>query len=123
MEWTPFSEMQLSSLIADAECAMTPAARALWELCKVRPTKWQSHPWGDLGGGFWVVGIIGQRVVWYNDIEGGFNFSRYDTPGHIAEYLCNQDELQHTMYFLIQMLETGETPGRFGPPQPVSGLG
>jgi hypothetical protein len=119
MEWSPFDEPALSSLMAEEESALTPAARALWNLIRVRPVKWQFHPWGDPCGGFWVVGIIGELVIWYNEIEDGFNLSRYDVPGVIADYWCNQDELQHTICGLLRLLETGEWPVRLGPPQPI----
>ena len=29
-------------------------------------------------GVFWVVGLIGRTVIWYNDIEEGFNRSAFD---------------------------------------------
>ena len=38
---------------------------------------WASHPYGDLGGGFWVVALLGETVVWFNDIEDGFNRSHF----------------------------------------------
>ena len=46
-----------------------------------------------MGGGFWVVAVIGDRCFWYNDIEDGFNISRYQAMGQIDEYGCNQTEL------------------------------
>jgi hypothetical protein len=73
-----------------------------------------------MGGGFWVVAIMGERVVWFNDIEEGFNLSRYNEPGVIAEYWCNQDELNHTMSAMMHFIETGEGPIRVGPPPGVS---
>ena len=120
MEWMPLGEAELLRLIADALAIMEPPARSLWNLICVRPVKWALHPWGDMGGGFWVVGIIGQQVIWYNDIEDGFNMSRYDAPGEIAEYWCNQDELNHTIQALLHQIETGEALGKFGPPKPLA---
>jgi hypothetical protein len=119
MEWAPINDLELASEIAHGESLMDPPARALWNLIRIRPVKWQLPPWGDLGGGFWIVCIIGERVIWYNDIEDGFNLSRYDLPGIIAEYRCNQDELQHTVNALLRQIETGEPPMKLGPPQPL----
>jgi len=116
MDWEPCSEAELEKLIADSVAAMHAPARSLWDLVRIQPAKWQLHPWGDGGDGFWVVGILGQQVVWYNDIEDGFNVSRYEALGVIAEYWCNKDELHHTMAALLQQVQTGEAPGRFGPP-------
>jgi hypothetical protein len=120
MDWTPLSEGEVTSLIASAVAVMGPPARSLWSLMQVRPVKWQLHPWGDRGGGFWVVGIIGQQVVWYNDIEGGFNLSRYDGPGEIAEYWCNQDELNHIMQAVLHQIQTGKAPVKLGPAEPLT---
>jgi hypothetical protein len=121
MHWTPLSEDELATLIADAVSIMEPQARCLWDLIRVPAEKWAQHPWGDQGGGFWVVAIVGMQVVRYNDIEGGFNVSRYTTPGVINNYWCNQDELQHTIYSLLRQIKTGESLGRFGPPGSAAG--
>jgi len=59
---------------------------------RIEPTKWQCPPWGDEGGGFWVVAIRNGMVTWYNDIEEGFNESRFVKEGTISEYGCNQDD-------------------------------
>ncbi|AXR70199.1 hypothetical protein DPV73_18930 [Leptospira mayottensis] len=64
-----------------------------WNLIQVYPTKWKEKSYGQAGGGFWVVAIIGERVIWFNDIEYGFNISRYSEYELIDEYWCNQDEL------------------------------
>ena len=110
MKWTPLGETELSTRIAEGIGVMEPQARSLWNLIRVRPVKWELHPWGDEGGGFWIVGILGTQVVWFNDIEDGFNVSCYETPGVIAEYRCNQDELHHTMHALLRQIEMREVP-------------
>jgi hypothetical protein len=98
---------------------MSAPALALWEAIRIPPIKWRLSPWGNKGGGFWVVGILGRRVIWFNDIEDGFNVSHYDSPGVIAEYLCDQDELHHTVCRLMELLQTGIECPHCGPPQPV----
>jgi hypothetical protein len=120
MEWTPLNEETLAAMIADAVILMEPHASCLWDLMRIPPAKWALSPWGDLGGGFWVVGIIAMRVVWFNDIEDGFNVSRYTTPGLIDEYWCNQSELQHTIHSLLRQIETGVTFGKSGPPEALA---
>lgn len=42
---------------------------------------------------FWVVALVGQECVWYNDIEDGFNISRYAEMGLIGGYRCEQADL------------------------------
>ncbi len=117
--WQPISENALLAMIVTAETAMEPSALALWERIRIRPVKWALTPWGDLGGGFWVVAVAGQECVWFNDIEDGFNTSRFKAFGRIADYWCNQDELHHTMYFLVQRAETDAPQFKLGPPEPL----
>jgi len=79
--------------------------------------KWQENTYGAMGGGFWVVAIYGSTVVWYNDIEDGFNQSKWTTPGTIDEYWCNQTELQDV---IGEKLEVTIPSWRCGPPEPIS---
>jgi hypothetical protein len=99
--WHPISLDDLQDLIRSDEALMDEAMRSVWDLVRVDPVKWQQHPCGDDGGGFWVVGLMGRHVVWYNDLEHGFNVSRYTAPGVIDEYWCNQDPLRAALNRLL----------------------
>jgi hypothetical protein len=114
------SEQWLRDRINRGYDQMTEPQRRLWNAIKVKPHKWQLHPWGDMGNGFWVVAILGQTVVWFNDMEIGFNSSPYSEYGTISEYRCNQDELQWQVESLFDQIQTGiASRGNFGPPQPI----
>lgn len=103
--WDPISLKELNDLITQSVAQMEAPARDLWELVRLdRPVKWQLSPWGDEGGGFWVVAILGQKAVWYNDIEDGFNVSRYSTSGLLNEYWCSHDELHHVVNRTCQQI-------------------
>lgn len=101
---------------------MEQVERLLWDLVRIPPVKWHQQPWGELGGGFWVVGLIGRQVIWYNDIEHGFNVSQYVEYGTITKYWCNQDELHHVIWQLRQQIESGTLTGWFGPPTPTDAM-
>lgn len=93
--WQPISLTELEAVIReDLASAPSPELR-LWEQIRIVPEKWRQQPWGDRGGGFWAVAVIGKRVVWYNDIEHGFDISSYSVYGYIVGYLCSQLELHH----------------------------
>ena len=98
---------------------MTALQRRFWEVVRVVPAKWRQHPYGDCCGGFWVVAIIGQCVVWYNEIEEGFNLLRYSQHGLIDEYWCNQDQLEWTLESVLKAVSEGAPfpPGGTGPPE------
>ena len=116
MDWTPITESALWDLILAAEARMDPADARLWECIRISPQKWSEPSYGIVGGGFWVVGLIGTTVIWYNDIEEGFNLSSYSDFGTIDEYWCNQDGLEYTLQSARYRIETGLTNGRSGPP-------
>jgi hypothetical protein len=104
VEWKPIDQGALKQRIALGEARMTSAQRRLWQAIRINPEKWKQEPYGDQGGGFWVVGIIGRSVVWYNDIEDGFNRSCYSFYGTIDDYWCNQDELDLAIDYLANVL-------------------
>lgn len=105
MEWEPISEGAIWDKVNEACLRMNPVQERVWEMIKIVPEKWQQHPYGDAGGGFWVVAIIGRTVLWFNDIEDGFNLSVYAQYGQIDEYWCNQDELEWAVQRVANILE------------------
>ena len=107
VEWEPITEAALRARVAQGEARMSQQQLRLWETIRIEPEKWQQHPFGDSGGGFWVVAIVGRTVIWYNDIEDGFNRSGYVAYGMIDDYWCNQDELELTVQYLMSALERG----------------
>lgn len=108
MDWEPISEASLWDIINAAEIRMSPAQARLWAAVRVSPHKWREKSYGKPGNGFWIVAIIGTAVIWYNDIEGGFNRSRYTSFGTMDEYCCNQDELELTLQYVLNLIENGE---------------
>jgi hypothetical protein len=95
--WAPISEFELADVILQAERRMTIEQSDLWDASRITPRKWSEQYFGSEGNGFWVVAVIGKEVVWYNDIEDGFNVSKFSEYGSIDEYLCNQDPLEVTL--------------------------
>ena len=117
MSWQPLSEAKLWDLLNAAEQRMSPEIARFWEAIRVSPEKWKQEPWGREGGGFWVVAVLGNLVIWYNDIEDGFNYSKRHGFNEIEDYWCNQDDLEHTLHALLHLVQTGEQPyGRASPP-------
>ncbi|MCD2519277.1 hypothetical protein LQ564_23530 [Massilia sp. G4R7] len=107
LDWQPITEAALWDRILHAEGRMSPQLFRLWEAIRISPVKWEEKTYGSTGGGFWVVAIIGNRAIWFNDIEDGFNCSSYTVTGQLAEYFCNQDELDMTVQNILTIIETG----------------
>ena len=107
-------------MIAAARERMSVPQLRLWEAIHIAQEKWAQHPFGDESQGFWVVAVMGRIVVWYNDIEEGFNCSHYSRYGVIDEYWCNQDELEMTVQQLVNVIGSGQdTTLQLGPSQPA----
>ena len=91
--WHPITCSELNAEIQRTEHELKDKLWCFWEYIRITPEKWQEKSHGDEGGGFWVVAIIGKSVIWYNDIEEGFNVSGYANYGEIDNYGSNQDEI------------------------------
>ena len=100
MDWTPLTREALEEMIANGLKVMDDRVQFAWRAMRSEPEKWQCSPWGDEGGGFWVVAEKDGQVVWYNDIEEGFNTSPIATRGTISEYSCNQTTFEE---FLLSL--------------------
>lgn len=107
MIWQAITEAEIQDLIIAAEAELDTRQKHVWDRIKITPQKWQQNPWGDEGGGFWAVALSGQSVVWYNDIEEGFNISTYSVPGYIEDYGCNQDGLALVVRLWVHRWEQG----------------
>jgi hypothetical protein len=64
-----------------------------------------------------VVARRNDEVIYWEDVEEGFNVSPIDESGTILEHWCNQDQLP---YALNASVEGRSIPGRFGPARPIS---
>lgn len=121
MEWSPKTEPEILDELNRSWERMSLPQRKLWEVIKIEPMKWSQCPWGTEGGGFWVVAIFGRTVIWFNDIEEGFNRSSYDKYGTISEYWCNQDELEWILQHVLDEIKDGFSSGGYaGLPEPIS---
>jgi len=106
-EWSPISLIELYDEIQKTETDLNGDLWNFWKLIKVEPAKWKEPNFGDEGGGFWIVAICGTKVIWYNDIEDGFNISDYETYGIINGYYCNQEELSSSVTRLYDLIRFG----------------
>ena len=89
--WKPISLIELQKEIKRGINLMTQVQLESWNKISIKPMKWEESEFGDEGGGFWVVAIIGNEIIWYNDIEEGFNISDFKVEGKIEEYFAEQD--------------------------------
>ncbi|MGR6873995.1 hypothetical protein ACU6U9_17175 [Pseudomonas sp. HK3] len=105
MNWTPISELEILDTINTSYERMNLKQRRMWDAIKIPPVKWRQDPYANEGAGFWVVALIGLTVIWFNDIEDGFNRSSFIEYGVIDNYFCNQDELEWQVQGVINQVE------------------
>jgi hypothetical protein len=118
VRWTPITRSELDDLLIDQLADCPSELRAAFVQSAIAPQKWSQFPYGDEGGGFWAVAVLGSKVLWYNDIEDGFNVSHFAERGRIPddEYWCEEDPLKWALPRLI-----GDPPGwRKGAPRPMT---
>lgn len=117
-KWNPISKSELLEEIQKTENELNGELDNFWQLIKIEPEKWQEPEFGNEGGGFWVIAICGKKIIWYNDIEEGFNISVYKEYRKIEGYYCNQDELNWSVIRLNDLIKFGgDIIGQAGPPQ------
>lgn len=117
MTWTPITIEEIFEMIHLTEHELHGDLLNFWDLIKIEPEKWAEEEYGKEGGGFWVVGLIGRNVIYYNDIEEGFNISKYTIYGTIDEYICNQDDLRVAILNVYGLITFGgRITGHAGPP-------
>jgi len=120
MTWKPTTEIEIWDIINSACARMTLEQEKTWGIIKITPEKWTERTYGELGGGFWVVAIIGSNVIWFNDIEDGFNQSSYKKYGEISAYYCNQSNLEHEVQVIVNLFKDGySSTGRASAPHNI----
>src|SRR5262245_16874275 len=104
MTWDPIPLRELEEMIEQDLVECSDQERSFFARAAMTPEKWRQSPYGDQGGGFWAVAVFGNRVLWFNDIEDGFNVSQFTTQGEIPknEYWCNDDALKVAIRRLME---------------------
>jgi hypothetical protein len=73
IDWKPIDLAALQGRIARGYAHRSPLQQRLWQGVRIEPEKWRQHPYGDQGGGFWVVCLIGcDRKLIANLTRDGF---------------------------------------------------
>jgi hypothetical protein len=108
--WTPVTKETIEKNISWCNDILfgKPDCLKFWEYIRVEPEKWFEETMGQEGGGFWVVAILGKNIIYYNDIEEGYNQSTFTSYGTINDYNCGQLELYElveSLYFEITSLK------------------
>ena len=95
--WKPIARSKLEQLINKELGDCEPEQQQVFEKHRVPLRKAPIVRYGKIEYVF-VVARNGDEVMYYEDVEGGFNFSPVDAKGHILQHWCNQDELKYALW-------------------------
>ena len=94
--WQPISAAELEELIARQLRDCEPALSAVFDRYKVPPFRAPINRYGREEYVF-IVARKDDEVMYFEDVEDGFNFSRISSDNKILEHWCNQDELKFAL--------------------------
>jgi hypothetical protein len=112
--WKPVTRDQLEDLAEKELAECTPEQRRVFERYKV-PLR---HAPIERNGKIEQVFVVAQKVnevMYYEDVEEGFNFSSLDSEGHILQHWCNQHELKYALWHWMGKPQQD----RRGPSEPI----
>lgn len=112
MEWTPISEEELLSLIEAQLMGCDDGLVALFHEIEVPLRRCPIRRFGEVEYVF-VVAESGAGIIYYEDIEEGFEFCELGVDGVIPERGCDQLELCHILERIRsskQPLPTADAP-------------
>ena len=115
-EWKPGSIKEVSAIVQEdlADCDSEQAA--VFNRYAVEPFAASIVRCGRIESVI-IVARKENEVIYWEDVEYGFNVSPIDENGTILEHWCNQDELR---YALDRWVEGGSLPGRFRSARSIS---
>ena len=98
--WHPISESELKELIDRELKNCTAEQQNLFARYRVAFYKIPIHRLGNLEEVF-VIAEVASGVIYYEDVEEGFEFDRVGEDGAIGTQGCNQFELRHVLSQLM----------------------
>jgi hypothetical protein len=97
--WQPATREEVEALLSEELSALHPAHLARFEAMRVTPRRVAvtSAP----GEYVYVVAEFQGKVLYFSDVEDGWELEALDDSGGITERGCNQFELKHIMHQLF----------------------
>jgi hypothetical protein len=108
---TPLSSAELQAEIKTAESALADLGDRelrLWKTLCISPAMWEHGQYPSVGS-VWVVAVMGLRCLYYNQVEGGWGWGRFDSWGVVTEYHWQQDDIQHVIAQTLFDIDHGGT--------------
>jgi len=96
------NDIDLIELINNSEWLLEGLDKDFWRLIKLSEFEiWR----GSEGSGneyLWVVAIMGNKCIFYNDIFQGFNIAEYEAWGEVKESQSNNRKLHDLISAIVR---------------------
>src|SRR5579859_2639295 len=107
MEWKPATVESVEEIVQEDLAKCDPEQNAEFKRQAVKPYPAPILRYGKMET-LLVVARKGDEVIYWEDVEEGFNISLVAADGRILEHSCNQDDLRLA---LNAWIEGRRTPG------------
>jgi len=114
-DWHPATIPEVNEIVAKDLKACDSEQLAVFDKYRVEPFSAPIVRYGQTESVV-VVARKGDQVIYWEDVEDGFNVSPISPDGQVLEHWCNQDELR---FALNAWIERRRVWGRLGPAVPV----
>jgi hypothetical protein len=94
-------------LQAEADAELQGDFWRFWQLVRIFPEPWVPSFYGHDVATLWVVAVCGKRVVWHNDVEGGYAVTRYQRYGELTVYSSGQRSVKQAVQELWDLVKQG----------------
>lgn len=113
--WQPATIEEVSEIVTRDLKACDTEQLATFDKYRVKPFAAPLMRYGQMESVV-VVARNGNEVIYYEDVEDGFNVSPISPEGQILEHWCNDDELR---FALNAWVKERRLHSKLGPAQPL----
>ena len=96
MSYKPITKSEIEAILSRELEECPPFLKSVFVKYRVPLKKYALERYGNFEEVF-VAAINGSEVMYYEDVEEGWNFSPVSEGGVLLEHGCNQDELKFAL--------------------------
>ena len=100
-------EATVLQMINEGRDLMAVKQRKAWDAISIPPEPWHYRSDDGRDNHVWIVALIGQSVISYNEWDGGFDRSHFVRYGEIAQFGWGDGSLAVVVQDVLNELEFG----------------
>lgn len=99
---------ELRNAMAELD-ALGAAYRTLWNLIAIEPVRWRCDQYEEAEDP-WVIAVMGERCIYYNEVEEGWGWGGFSSWGVISAYHWEQYEIPQVVVRTLHALSPAQSP-------------